>query len=38
MHLIFTCHMVHNESIMLGDIAIYHFYRNIMILLKTYKN
>jgi len=37
MHLINTYHMVHNESFML-DIATYYFYRNIMILLKTYKN
>lgn len=38
MHLIDTYHKVHKESFMLGDIATYYFYRNIMILLKTYKN
>jgi len=38
MYLIVTYHMVHNESFMLVNIATYYFYRNIMILLKTYKN
>jgi len=38
MHLIVAYHMVHNESFMLDAIATYYFYRNIMILLKTYKN
>jgi len=38
MYLIETYHMVHNESFMLDDIATHYFYRNIIILLKTYKN